>query len=128
WTGFDQRHQFGGIFALAQRDAVRVLLPGCANRVAVTEEAFVAVDEFGHFLIDVVAAPGFGVERLFVCLIVLAADRKFAEAQETKCKNERENQQLRKMVMGTHEFAFKGLAPKSQPVAKQSPAIQDRLR
>src|SRR5713226_5494229 len=49
--------QLRRIFALPDSDAVRVLLPGSANVIAMAKQTFVAVNIFGNRLTDMIAAP-----------------------------------------------------------------------
>ena len=49
--------QLRRIFALPDSDAVRVLLPGSANVIAMAKQTLVSVDIFGNRLTDMIAAP-----------------------------------------------------------------------
>src|SRR2546430_12443593 len=49
--------QLRRIFTLPDSDAVRVLLPGSANIIAMAKQTFVAVNIFGNRLTDMIAAP-----------------------------------------------------------------------
>src|SRR2546428_13956267 len=49
--------QLRRIFALPDSDAVRVLLPGNANVIAMAKQTFVSVNIFGNRLADMIAAP-----------------------------------------------------------------------
>ena len=53
---------------MSNRDSVSILLPGNADVIAMTEQALVAMDEFGNWLADVISAPRrriFGVVGTF---------------------------------------------------------------
>ena len=62
----EQRLMFRRIFALPDREPVRVLLPAGADIVPVTEEAFIAGNVFGNGLARVIASPRRRVERLLL--------------------------------------------------------------
>src|SRR6266852_8735204 len=49
--------QLRRILALPDSDAVRVLLPGSANVIAMAKQTFVAVNIFRNWLTDMIAAP-----------------------------------------------------------------------
>src|SRR6266849_6257655 len=55
--------QLRRIFALPDSDAVRVLLPGSANVIAMAKQTFVAVNIFGNRFTDMIAAPRSRVVR-----------------------------------------------------------------
>ena len=50
---------------MSNRDSVSVVLPRSSYRIAMTEQAFVAVSKFRNRFANVIAAPGFWVERLW---------------------------------------------------------------
>src|SRR5712691_3324205 len=56
WLLLDHGLQIRCIFALPDGDAVRVLLPGSANVIAMAKQTFVAMNIFGNRLNDMITA------------------------------------------------------------------------
>ena len=74
--------QLRRIFALPDSDAVRVLLPGRANVIAMAKQTFVAVNIFGNRLADVIAAPRGRV----ACALSWLGRRRLLVIRYTRCQ------------------------------------------
>jgi hypothetical protein len=70
---------------------MRIFLPGDANRVAMTKQAFIAVYVFGDRFTHVVAAPGSGIDNRLFSLWLLPGDsdcetcKKPCDCKKLKC-------------------------------------------
>src|SRR5262245_58340682 len=60
--------ELGCVFILTDRQAVGVLLPTGTDIVPMTEQAFVAVDEFGHRFPCVARSPSSRIEVLLLLI------------------------------------------------------------
>src|SRR5262249_16872034 len=90
---------------------MRVLLPRRSDVIAMAEQAFVAVNEFRNRLADVIAAPGFRINRLLLRLglgLILPARSVDRQGEERQRAN---NQQLR--PLGAQSLGAQAFQPAS---------------